>query len=66
MGGLTQALAAAARDLGVDIRCNADVTQIVVQDDRVRGVMLKDGVDISPSRLPATPTLTSLFTSFSM
>ncbi len=47
MGGLTQALAAAAGDLGVDIRCNADVTQIVVQDDRVRGVVLKDGADYS-------------------
>lgn len=47
MGGLTQALAAAARDLGVDIRCNADVTQIVVKDDRARGVVLKDGADFS-------------------
>ncbi|HEV8059098.1 MAG TPA: NAD(P)/FAD-dependent oxidoreductase [Gemmataceae bacterium] len=47
MGGLTQALAAAAGDLGVDIRCNADVTKIVVQDDRVRGVVLKDGADYS-------------------
>ncbi len=47
MGGLTQALAAAAGDLGVDIRCNADVTKIVVQDDRVRGVVLKDGNDYS-------------------
>jgi phytoene dehydrogenase-like protein len=43
MGGLTQALAAAARDLGVEIRCNADVTKILVQDDRVRGVALADG-----------------------
>ena len=45
MGGLTQALAAAARDLGVEIRCNADVTRIIVQDDRVRGVALGDGVE---------------------
>ena len=45
MGGLTQALAAAARDLGVDIRCEADVTKIIVQDDRVRGVVLKDGTE---------------------
>ena len=28
MGGLTQALAAAARDLKVDIRCDADVAKI--------------------------------------
>ena len=43
MGGLTQALAAAARDLKVDIRCNSEVDQILVQDERVRGVALQDG-----------------------
>src|SRR5438477_5256723 len=32
MGGLTQALAAAARDLKVDIRCDADVARIVVKN----------------------------------
>jgi phytoene dehydrogenase-like protein len=45
MGGLTQALAKAARDLGVDIRCNADVKQIIVTDDRVRGVVLANGTE---------------------
>ncbi len=45
MGGLTQALAKAARDLGVDIRCDADVKRIIVQDDRVRGVVLADGTE---------------------
>src|SRR5438270_851212 len=34
MGGLTQALAAAARDLGVEIRCNADVSRILVEKGR--------------------------------
>ena len=32
MGGLTQALAGAARAYGADIRCNAEVARIVVRD----------------------------------
>jgi phytoene dehydrogenase-like protein len=43
MGGLTQALAAAARDLGVEIRCNAEVARILLRDRAVRGVALKSG-----------------------
>jgi phytoene dehydrogenase-like protein len=43
MGGLTQALAAAAGNLGVDIRCDAEVARIVVHDDRVVGVALATG-----------------------
>jgi phytoene dehydrogenase-like protein len=40
MGGLTQALARAARDLGVEIRCEAPVARIAVRDGRVNGVIL--------------------------
>ena len=43
MGGLTQALAAAARDLGAEIRCDAEVTRILVRDGRAVGVALADG-----------------------
>ncbi|HEY3086213.1 MAG TPA: NAD(P)/FAD-dependent oxidoreductase [Candidatus Dormibacteraeota bacterium] len=43
MGGLTQSLAAAARDLGAEIRCDAEVTRIVVQDGRALGVALASG-----------------------
>jgi phytoene dehydrogenase-like protein len=43
MGGLTQALAAAARDLGADIRCDAEVTRILVRDGRAAGVALAGG-----------------------
>jgi phytoene dehydrogenase-like protein len=43
MGGLTQALAAAARDLGADIRCNAEVERILVRDGRAVGVALAGG-----------------------
>lgn len=43
MGGLTQALARAARDLGVQIRCEAEVERILVSDGRVTGVVLAGG-----------------------
>jgi phytoene dehydrogenase-like protein len=43
MGGVTQALAAAARDLGVDIRCKAEVARILVRDGRADGVALAGG-----------------------
>ncbi|MGH7388130.1 MAG: phytoene desaturase family protein [Candidatus Rokuibacteriota bacterium] len=43
MGGLTQALAAAARDLGAEIRCDAEVARIVVRDGRAIGVALATG-----------------------
>jgi phytoene dehydrogenase-like protein len=43
MGGLTQALAAAARDLGADIRCEAEVGRILVRDGRTVGVALAGG-----------------------
>ena len=34
MGGLTQALASAARDLGAEIRCDAEVARILVRDGK--------------------------------
>jgi phytoene dehydrogenase-like protein len=43
MGGLTQALARAAHDLGVEIRTEAEVAKIVVRDGGVRGVVLRNG-----------------------
>jgi phytoene dehydrogenase-like protein len=43
MGGLTQALARAGRDLGVDIRCDAEVARILVRDGAAVGVALADG-----------------------
>jgi phytoene dehydrogenase-like protein len=43
MGGLTQALAAAARDLGADIRCDAEVARILVRDGQAVGVALASG-----------------------
>jgi phytoene dehydrogenase-like protein len=43
MGGLTQALARAARALGVEIRCEAEVSRIGVHDGRVTGVTRASG-----------------------
>jgi phytoene dehydrogenase-like protein len=43
MGGLTQALAHAARALGVEIRCEADVARILADGGRVTGVALAGG-----------------------
>ena len=43
MGGLADALAKACRDLGVEIRRESAVRNIVVDAKRVRGVMLEDG-----------------------
>jgi phytoene dehydrogenase-like protein len=43
MGGLTQALAKAAQSLGVQIRCEAEVSRILAKDDAIRGVVLANG-----------------------
>jgi phytoene dehydrogenase-like protein len=45
MGGISNALAAAARERGVEIRTNAPVQRILVRDGRVRGVALADGTE---------------------
>jgi phytoene dehydrogenase-like protein len=43
MGGLTQALGAAARDLGAQIRCESDVARILVHAGKAFGVVLAGG-----------------------
>lgn len=45
-GALTQAMAAAAREAGAEIRTNAGVRRIVVRDDRVAAVQLESGEEI--------------------
>jgi phytoene dehydrogenase-like protein len=47
MGGLTQALAAAAKDLKVHIRCEAEVSRIVMHNGRAQGVALVNGDEYS-------------------
>jgi len=51
MGSISQALASAARQYGAEIRCNAPVGRILVQDCRVRGVALEDGTEFLASRV---------------
>jgi phytoene dehydrogenase-like protein len=52
MGGLTQALAGAARDLGVDIRLNAEVARILVNSGgAVTGVALASGEEFHASKV---------------
>jgi phytoene dehydrogenase-like protein len=43
MGRLSEALAAAARSAGAEIRCNAPVAQVEIDGGRARGVRLVDG-----------------------
>jgi phytoene dehydrogenase-like protein len=43
MGGLTQALASAAKALGVEIRVNTEVQRIIVQHGHATGVALANG-----------------------
>ncbi len=46
MGAVTQAMAAAAREAGAEIRTGADVAQILVKDRRATGVALASGETI--------------------
>jgi phytoene dehydrogenase-like protein len=48
-GGISNAIAAAARELGVEIRTQAPVDKILVKNGRTTGVVLKSGEEISAS-----------------
>jgi phytoene dehydrogenase-like protein len=64
MGGLTQALAGAARDLGAEIRCNVEVARIVTRNGTTKGVLLADGAEfqapVVASNLDCQVTFTRL------
>jgi phytoene dehydrogenase-like protein len=51
MGGLTQALASAATDLGVEIRTQAEVARILVKDGAASGVALENGDEFHAPRV---------------
>ncbi|HVH11181.1 MAG TPA: NAD(P)/FAD-dependent oxidoreductase [Gemmatimonadales bacterium] len=51
MGGITQALAAAARERGVEIRLESPVAKIVTRRGRVRGVALADGTEFEARKV---------------
>jgi phytoene dehydrogenase-like protein len=46
MGGITQALAAAARERGAEVRTEAPVARILVRDGAAAGVALADGTEL--------------------
>jgi phytoene dehydrogenase-like protein len=46
MGGITQALARAAEELGVEVRTESPVEEIVVDGAAVKGVRLADGTEL--------------------
>src|SRR5258707_1242509 len=54
MGGGTQALAAAARSLGAELRADAEVARIRTRAGRVAGVTLASGEDIHPATVVTT------------
>jgi phytoene dehydrogenase-like protein len=51
MGGISNAIASAAREKGAEIRTNAEVTKILVKDGAARGVVLRDGSEIHATRV---------------
>ncbi len=62
MGGLTQALAKAGQDLGVDIRCNAEVTKILVGDGAAAGVVIATGEEFYAPRIASNLDCNLTFT----
>jgi len=54
MGALTQAMAAAARAAGAEIRTNAEVSHVLIKDGAVAGVVLASGEE-----LPAAAVISS-------
>ena len=60
MGAVTQAMAAAARERGVEIRCDAEVAEILVEGGQASGVRLADGEIIRARTVVsnATPEVT--------
>ena len=51
MGGISNAIASAAREKGAEIRTQAEVAKILVRDGTVRGVVLRDGTEILGTRV---------------
>jgi len=64
MGSLSEALAAAAREKGAEIRCGARVAKVLVREGRAAGVVLEDGSELPARRVvsnaDATVTLLGL------
>src|SRR5215468_6875588 len=61
-GAISNAIASAAREAGVEIRTNAPVDRILVSGGRARGVVLQDGTELKASVISSCvdPRLTFL------
>src|SRR6201995_4330104 len=62
MGAITQALAAAARSHGVDIRLEAGVREVIVERDRAVGVILDNGETIRAKSVASSVNPKLLYT----
>ncbi len=62
MGAITQAMASAARAHGAEIETDAAVREIIVERDRVRGVVLADGRQIRADKVAANVNPKLLYT----
>ncbi len=62
MGAITQAMAKAATEHGVEIETEADVAEILIEQDRVVGVVLADGRIVRGNALAANINLKLLYT----
>lgn len=50
-GRLAEALAAAAREHGAEVRCGADVARVMVKDGTATGVVLRDGTELAAAHV---------------
>jgi phytoene dehydrogenase-like protein len=62
MGAITQAMAKAASELGVDIQTEAEVQEVLIERDAAVGVALKDGQIVRGRTLAANVNLKLLYT----
>jgi phytoene dehydrogenase-like protein len=62
MGAITQAMASAARAAGAEIETDAAVREVVVEQERVRGVVLTDGRRIRADKVAANVNPKLLYT----
>jgi phytoene dehydrogenase-like protein len=51
MGGISNAIASAAREAGAEIRTNEEVVKILTGNGTVRGVVLRDGTELHATRV---------------
>jgi len=58
MGSLPEAIAAAARERGAEIRTGARVARILVRDGRAEGVALEDGTELRARRVASSADAT--------